>query len=292
MGGLNFKEGIIHYFYFQEKISKYLNKMIKKKDEDEFQDGYLINPDWIKSWNKTINYEKIRQYIYGLDINEKYKEYYEDNIKGYIEKYIKEDEVKKLSNTVKTNNFDIIHKNIFSRKFLMNLLPEKVFKSFKIHDRTTKIKVKYLFKKQMLIFVLEDYQIIKIIIPDVSYFSQNENTVNLSWKFYDRESYKDKLDFLKEEDSQNIMNYFIDKGIFAKQAITSTNNKNNKSIHTLINEDMIKKIKNEDKNNLYTYYSKNNADKDLVIKQPKDINFDLAKRPSYRGLENVGAIAT
>jgi ubiquitin C-terminal hydrolase len=143
----------------------------------------------------------------------------------------------------------------------------------------------------MLILVLQDYYIIKIIIPDVSYFSQNKNAVNLSWKFYDRESYKDKLDFLKEEDSKNIMNYFIDKEIFAKQAITSTNNKSNKSIHTLINEDMIKKIKNEDKNSLYTYYSKSNADKDLVIKQPKDINFELAKRPSFRGLDNVGSFS-
>jgi len=280
MGALNFKEGIIHYYFFQEKISKYLSKSKNKEDEVEFQDGYLINPNWIKSWKTTINYEKIKNYIDAYVLEEKNQEYYVDFLIGKIEKYIKEEEIKKLSNTVNTNNFDIIPKNIFSRKFLMNLLPEKVFKSFKIHDKTTKIKVKYLFKKQMLILVLEEYYIIKIIIPDVSYFSQNENTVNLSWKFYDLESYKDKLDFLREEDSKNMINYFIDKGIFATSSFTKKN-KRNETLYILINEDMIKKIKNVDKISYYTYYSKNNADKDLMIKQPKDINFDLAKRPSF-----------
>ena len=142
MGGLNFKEGIICYYFFQEKISKYLSKSKNKKDEVELQNGYLINPDWIKSWKTTINYEKIKNYMDCLGIQEKDFEFYEDKIEGYIERYINLEVIKKLSNTVKTNNFDIIHKNIFSRKFLMNLLPKRVFISFKIHDKTTKIKVK------------------------------------------------------------------------------------------------------------------------------------------------------
>ena len=289
MGGLNFKEGIIHYYFFQKKISKYFSKRSYNSDKDELKVGYLINPDWIKFFKTTINYEKIKNYIIGLKISEKDLEYYEDNIKGYIEKNINQEEVKKISNTVKTNNFDITHKNIFSQKFLMNLMPEDVFKSFKIHDKTTKIKIKYIFKKQMLILVIEDNRIIKIIIPDVSYFSLNKNAVNLSWKFYERESYESKLDFLKEEDSESIMNYFIDKGIFAKPIINTSSNKRNKIAYTLINEDLYQKIKNEDKSNYYNYYSKSYEDKDLVIKQPKDINFELAKRPSFRGLENVGA---
>ena len=101
----------------------------------------------------------------------------------------------------------------------------------------------------MIIFVLEDYYIIKIIIPDVSYFSQNESTVNLSWNFSDLESYKDKLDFLIKGNSEKIMNYFINKGIFANPVISSKN-KQNQDIHILINEDLNKISKYEEKKKL------------------------------------------
>ena len=186
MGGLNFKEGIIQYYFFQKRISNYFSKKNKKEDEQEFKVGYLINPVWIKLWKNSIYYEKIKKYLDVLNITEENLEIYEDNIKLYIGKNINEEDIELISNTVKTNNFDIFHNNIFTQNFLMNLMPEEVYKSLKINDKTTKIKIKYIFKKQMMIFVPKEYYIFKIIIPDVSYFSQNKNVVNLSWKFYER----------------------------------------------------------------------------------------------------------
>ena len=288
MGGLSYEEGIIHYYLFQKKLLKYMNKLNKKEDKYKLREGYIINPEWIDYWKYTIDYDKIKKYLDGLKINKSKLEFYKYNIKLYIERNIDEEDIKKISNTVKTNNFDIIHKNIFSQKFLMNFMNEKTYKSLKINDKTTKIKIKYIFKKKMIIFVLDEYQIIKIIIPDISYFTNNKNVVNLSWNFYDHESYKSKLEFLIWNDSEKIMSYLIDKGIFATPSVLSVDQKS-KYIYILINEELIKKEKYENKNNFYNYYSKKTADKDLVIKQPKDINFDLAKRPSFRGLENVGA---
>ena len=290
MGGLNFKEGIIQYYFFQKRISNYFSKKNKKEDEQEFKVGYLINPVWIKLWKNSIYYEKIKKYLDVLNITEENLEIYEDNIKLYIGKNINEEEIEFISNTVKTNNFDIFHNNIFTQNFLMNLMPEQVYKSLKINDKTTKIKINYLFKKQMMIFVPKDYYIFKIIIPDVSYFSQNKNIVNLSWKFYERELFDSKIDFFEEKESEEIMNYFIDKGIFANPRVVLTK-MNTRSSHILINEDLKQKIKYGNKNNCYNYYSNGNTDTDLVIKQPKDINFDLAKRPSYRGLDNVGSFS-
>ena len=173
-------------------------------------------------------------------------EYCKDNIKLYIERDIDEEDFKKISNTVKTNNFDVTHKNIFSLDFLMNFMKEKTYKSLKINDKTTKIKIKYIFKEKMIIFVIEEYHIIKIIINDISYFTNNKNIVNLSWNFYDLESYNSNLDFLIKENSEKIMNYFIDKGIFANPVISSKN-KQNRLIHILINEDLNKISKYEDK---------------------------------------------
>ena len=195
-----------------------------------------------------------------------------------------------ISTTVKTNNFDIIHKNIFSQKFLMNLMPEEVYKSLKINDKTTKIKIKYIFKKQMMIFVVKDYYTIKIIIPDVSYFSPNKNIVNLTWKFFIRELYLPKLEFLEKKESQEIMNYFIDKGIFAYPRMFLRKSYTNSS-QILINEELNAKSRNENKSNYYSNDITDISDTDLRIKQPKEINFQLVKRASYRGLDNVGSIS-
>ena len=288
MGGLSYEEGIIHYYLFQKKLSKYMNKQNNKEDKYKLRVGYLINPNWIVHWKYTIYYDEIKKQLDKLKISKQNLEFYKDDLKLYIERNIDEEDIKKISNTVKTNNFDITHKNIFSQKFLMNFMKEKIYKSLKINDKTTKIKIQYIFKKKMIIFVLDEYHIIKIIIPDISYFTNNKNVVNLSWNFYDHESYKSKLEFLIWNDSEKIMSYLIDKGIFATPSVSSVDQKN-KYIYILINEELNKKVKYEDKNNYYNYYSKKTADKDLVIKQPKDINFDLSKRPSFRGLENVGA---
>ena len=188
MGGLGYDDGIINYYLFQKKLSQYFDKMYNKKDENEISVGYIINPGWIKNWKNTIQYDKIEKKLIELKINQGNFKSHQDEIKSYIEKHINKDEIKKLSNTVKTNRFDIIHKNIFSRKFLTNLMPEKkVFELLKINSKTTKIKIKYILKNNMIILILEKYKIIKIIIPDMSAFNASKEKVNLSCKFFSNE---------------------------------------------------------------------------------------------------------
>ena len=286
MGGLNYKDGIIHYYLFQKKLSNYFRK-IKYEDEYELNVGYLINPEWINYWKSTINYNRIKYYLDGLNIRENDLVKYEYNLDSFINKYINQEEIKKLSNTVKTNNFDIIHENIFDLKLLKNFMPENIFKALKVNDKTTKIEIKYILKKRMLIFVLKEYQIIKLIIPDISYFSENKNVVNLSWNFYDVDTFYSKIEFLKDNNSEFLMDYFINKNVFATPIIKIA--KNDVISHMIINEELYHQAKFENENNYYSYYNEENNDNDLIIKQPQDINFELVKRESFRGLDNVGA---
>ena len=288
MGGLGYEDGVIHYYLFQRKITQYFNKVYNKKDENEISAGYIINPNWIKKWKNAIQYNKIEKKLIKLNINQGNLKSNEDEIKSYIEKHINKDEIKNLSNTVKTNNFDIIHKNIFSRKFLTYLMPEKVFKSLKIHSKISKIKIKYILKNRMIILILEENKIIKIIIPDTSDVSEKKDKVNLSWKFYRNDVYNIKISFLKNNNSQKIIDYLVCKDIFSKSYYNRYND-NDKLIYTLFNEELNLKVKYADKNSYYSHYSKGKSDPDLIIKQPKDINFDLAKKISFRGLDNVGA---
>ena len=290
MGTSDYKDGIIHYYLFQKVISKYFNKKYQKDDENEIKNGYIINPYWIKDWKKIIKYDEIENKLDKLKINEKNLKSNEDEIKSYIKKYIKEEEIKSVSNNVKTNNFNLIRKNIFKRRYLTNLMPEKVYKLLKINKKITKFKIKYILKNKLIILILKKYKTIKIIIPDVSYFCENNEIVNLSWKFYDKddEEYNSKIDFLKKASSQKIINYFIDKEIFANPKFERCDKKNN-LIYILTNEDLNLKNKYASEQSYYSYYSKGKKDINLIIKQPKDINFDFAKRINFRGLDNVGA---
>ena len=159
MGGLNVKEGIIHYYLFQKIISKYFNKIEYKEDETELKVGYLINSSWMKHWRNSINYDKIKEHLDNLGVGKNNLDGYGGDIQLFIQRNINEEMIKKVSNTVRTNNFDITHKYIFSQKFLMNFVEEDVLKSLKINSKTTKIEIQYLLKKKMMIFVLKDYHI-------------------------------------------------------------------------------------------------------------------------------------
>ena len=288
MGGLNVKEGIIHYYLFQKIISKYFNKIKYKEDETELKVGYLINSSWMKYWRNSINYEIIKKHLDELKISKNNLDKYGGNNQLFIQRNINEEAIKKVSNTVITHNFDITHKSIFSQKFLMNFMEEEVLKSLKINSKITKIEIQYLLKKKMMIFVLKDYHIIKIIIPDISDFSDNKNVVNLSWKFYDIDTYYYILKILRENNSKAIINYLLDRGVFANPIRYKMSN-NKVILYSLINEDMNYQAKYTDNKKYYEYYSDGNADTSLIIKQPKDINFDFTKRICFRGLDNVGA---
>ena len=72
MGGEESKskiEQILEYYLFQRKIINQLNNK-DTKDNYDIEDGYLVNPDWIKEWKKMIGYNAIIQYFSHLSIND------------------------------------------------------------------------------------------------------------------------------------------------------------------------------------------------------------------------------
>ena len=277
MGGLNFKEGIVHYYLFQKTLAAYFNKQKYKEDSNKLHEGYVINPEWIKYWKKIINYNKIKNYLDELNINENISEKNKEKIELYLNNCISEEKINELSNKIMNNDLDITEENITSQKVLINVMEERVFKAERINKETTKFKIKYIFKKQMFILVLQDSHLIKIIIPDVSYFSENNDIVILSWRFNYDEEFFSKIEFLKRTSSEGIIDYLINKEIFANQKITSQG-----PIHILINENM--------KHNITKDNNSDRTDNDLVIKEPKDINFELAKKLSFRGLDSIGEL--
>ena len=284
MGGLNFKEGIIHYYLFQKKLSRYFQKKPHSKDGDKFKIAYYIHPDWIIYWRKSINYKKIKQYFDIIQLNKQNLELNEHNIDSYMKKHNIEGEIENIINLVKTNYFDITHENIFDRHILINLITEDIYKGLKINHKTTKIQMRYIMKKQMLIIVMDDNMMIKIIIPDISIYNNNTNIVHLSWKFYNKKIYYDKLVFLEKTDSKNLMEYFLTKEIFGKPTYIYYN-KNNELIYYLINEELNYNAKY---GNELLHHNNNTINKQ-IIKRPEEINYGLTKRINIRGLDNVGA---
>jgi hypothetical protein len=201
MGGLNFKEGIVGYYLFQKKLSDYLNKRNYAEDEFKIKDGYLIHPDWIDNWRKIINYDGIKVFFkFSLNLNESNLYFCKDVIEDYFEKNLLEEEIIMfLSQVVKTNYFEISQKKIFDEEFLINMIPEDLYKAMKINEKNYKIKLKYIFKKRMIIFAIEDLSTMKIIITDTTPYFTNEKVVNLTWKFYDTNIYYDKLNIFEKK---------------------------------------------------------------------------------------------
>ena len=283
-GSLSYTEGIIYYYLFQKKILNYLSKGKHFEDEDKFKDGFIIHPEWVWQWRKLLNYDEIRAYLDTMKLDQDDNlSLYKDTITEYLNKRINEDDKQYLSNFIKTNHFDITQNNIFDEKFVKNMMPYDVCMALNIHEKTSKINMKYVLKKEMVIFAIEEYKTIKIIIPDISTYINNKNVINLSWKFRIEDKYYEKYKFLQNNNSQNIINYFLVKEIFANSMLTKINKKNELSYY-LVNEDLNKDAKYG--NAVIQNKFKN---KTQIIKSPGEINYNLLQRESFRGLDNVGA---
>ena len=136
MGGLNFREGIIHYYLFQKKLHNYLNKTNAEEDEDKIKEGYIMHPDWIENWRNIINYKGIKAYLDELGLNENNLNMIKDGISKYLEEKINEEYILLfLSKLVRTNYFDITQEKIFNKQFLINMMPEEVFKALEINKK-------------------------------------------------------------------------------------------------------------------------------------------------------------
>jgi len=279
MGGINFKEGIIYYYLFQKKLTNYL--IVNYKGDDNIVEGYLINPSWMEDWRNIINYNLIKSRLDTSNIYDGNFDILNNYFINYIEKDIAEEESIKifLSKNFRTNEFDITQNKIFDESIIKNIIPKDIYKALKINDKNTKIPIKCVFKKFLLIFDIEEQQTLKIIITNTQPYYNNEKVINLSWKFLNTDLYKDYLYFLEKNNCEKIIEFFTSLEIFGYRSVRKTNPKTNKLDYHLINENL-----DQD-----TQYMTQYNDSSLIIKNPKEINFELAKRPSFRGLDNVGA---
>ena len=197
MGGINFKEGIIHYYLFQKKLLNYL--IVDHKGDDNTEEGYLINPDWMEDWRNIINYKSIKSELDKSNINEGNFDVMKDYFIKYIEKEFDEESIKIfLSNNFRTNYFDITQKKIFDKSIMMDIIPKDIYKALNINNKNAKIPIKCVFKKFLLIFDIEEQQTLKIIITNTKPYYNNEKVINLSWKFLNSNLYNDYFKFLKK----------------------------------------------------------------------------------------------
>ena len=279
MGGLSFKEGIVKYYLFQKKISNYLNKINNEEDKFMIKEGYIIHPDWIDCWRQLINYQEIEKFFDNINLNKNNLLTNEGIITEYLHNNISEEEVRLfLSQNINTNYFDIIQHKIFDKNFLINMITENIFKALRIDEKNSKVAIKYILKQKMIIFGIEDYLMMKIIITDISPYINNEKIVNLSWNFYNLEGYNNQLNFFKNNKSQDIIDYFITKEIFSTPIISVKNNENSNLNNNLINDDLYQNTQNSNEI-IYNFQ---------IIKNPIDINFNLIQKVSFRGLDDVG----
>ena len=266
MGTLSPKEGIIYYYLFQKKFSNYLNNKKSEKDEFKFQNVYLIHPDYMEDFLGIINYTEIENYLNNNNINEKNVEINTAHIINYLNEKISQEIETIVFGIQKTYSFNIDKQRIFDKRILAGVMPNEIYKALKISEKNQKIKIKFLFKKVMIIFVIEELKKFKIIITDTSKYFPTEEVVNITWENYDNEAYKINFEFLEKAESESILEYFNIKQILNMPKIEKY--KDGKKVHVLINENLYQEI--------------------LNIKKPENIDFQSAKKISFKGLDNLG----
>ena len=82
---------------------------------------------------------------------------------------------------------------------------------------------------------------------------------------------------MKNKNSEDIFIYFLKIEIFTKQLVSGASI-GNKHVYELINEDFNQNPQNGNKT----------INNNQAIMNPQNMNFDMAKRPSFRGLDNIG----
>ena len=169
MGSINStSQQILFYYVFQKKIENFFNGEKMKKDNKESKIGYFINPEWIKEWKRRRNYTNIKtNFLEAFNIgntkldNEQTK-LIKDNIEQKDEKVLTSDENNNL--IIKYSDFMVINEKIFTKIFLENFVNKKTFESMNLNKKNTFEEIKYIFKEEMIIFFLEKYSIIKILL--------------------------------------------------------------------------------------------------------------------------------
>ena len=275
-------ESILSYYLFQRDIIKHLNNQVKDNEESQdIKEGYLIHPEWIDEWKKKIEYKTISKYLYNLTIkNKKLDSKQLQYINDSMKKENKNFEVD-TSYIIKNNNFMSIRENIITKKSLEYFVDEDTFEKLKVKKLAKYKKIKYIFKNQMIIFFFDKRLIIKVLIHSLFPFKTLYNLINLKINIYNENKYDSFYDYFRKNNSQNIIKFFININIFGEPKFTNKN-KDNKKLVEIINEE-------EYNNSRYSNINGDNNKNSCKIIPPQEINFSLAERISFRGLDNVGA---
>ena len=272
-GSLNVEEGVFHYYVFQKKLENYLYGGKYKKDNTKIKVGYLLNPNFVSSWKKAINYKNIEQFLMNSGITTyKIKGDQKKKIYEFIKNNIYQFNSFTRTSSLQANKNDYlqISEKIINKKYLERIVSEKIFESLIGKASTDKEKIYYIFKNQMLILFFPTYSIIKIIISDLSPYSTEKKIVNLTYIFFSTKHFDKYVKIFTECYSSQIIDSMIEKGIFEKYQSDYGENWN--VFFRVFNEEQyINKIQS-------------------IIKAPQEINYNLvSQRISCRGLDNVGA---
>ena len=172
---------------------------------------------------------------------------------------------------------------MINEKYLENFVDEKTFNKLEMNDKTTYEKVKYIFKKKMFILFIERELIIKMLLYSIN-FKNNSCLNTLTFIFFDKKEYYDYIKLFENSDSDKIINFLKVANIFENKFIVGKSKDNIKVLFRIINENF-GEILNKNKEDK----SIENNEKDIEIKEPNEINFNLINRICFKGLDNVGA---
>ena len=259
----------LYYYLFQKKIEK-LFKGEKMKNDKKIEKGYIINPEWIKEWKRRRSYAYIKKKcLEKLKIE---KEKLKNLINLKLDIFDKKDE--KIFNSdenntsiIKYSDFMIINEKILNKQILRNFVNEETFKSMKLNEKIPFEELKYIFKEEMLIFFIENYQIIKLLLL---YKNKTCKVINITFVFFYKDPYDEFYKKFEKDSSEKIINYLKEINIFSEKKY---------SIHedafiVLNEEKMVESLVNCNS---------------VIDKNNNKINFTLQNIVSFRGLENVGA---
>ena len=277
MGALNAEEGIFHYYIFQKKLQLYLSGGKYKKDNKKIKDGYILNPNWVSNWKKSIHYADIENYLKNKGVKSyKIDKSIEGKVYNYIRKFINENYYYANYFKCKNNQYLQVSEKIMTQKYLQTMVSNKIYYSININAKYkyNAEKIQYIFKEQMMILIFPYYKIIKMIISNLKPFSEQNKIVNLTFIFNSIDYYESYIKQFKEQTSYQILAFIVTNDIFNKSRHQFTSKQ--KLILEIINEEEYISKKKQ-------IHLQNN------IKAPLEINYSLIQRPSFRGLDNVGA---
>jgi len=291
MGSKNTKiDNIIYYYVFQKKINNYLNSYEKRKDRFSLKDGYIICLDWIKEWKMRINYDKIvSDYLTHFKLNStKLNEEQVIMINQFIENDCNLDfetkTIMKYSYSVKDE--------LITQNFLENLVNKKTFEKLEISNDRIFLKVKYIFKEKIFILFIESGYNIKLLFLNLIYKNEKFHLINLTLQFFDKDEYKNASEFLAKSESDKIIDFFVSYNVFVKKNF-ELKLKDSDKISFIVKSENYKEILNNINNNENFQQQEDESIKDSIknkeIKKATEINFNLIKRISYKGLDNIGA---